>query len=90
MGWGSPARYEFGWLSQGNPAILGANSWKTSHGNQHWRWPGAAKNPTWGWFDNIFIFGVAREDFSTVGRELLEVWSADGCFIDAPGKEHWG
>lgn len=74
MGQESPACHDFGWFCQGNHIISRANSWKTSHVNQHWHWLGALKNDTWGWFDNNFILGVGKEDFSIVGRRLLKLW----------------
>lgn len=74
MGQESPACHDFGWFCQGNHIISRANSWKTSHVNQHWHWLGALKNDTWGWFDNSFVLGVGKEDFSVVGRRLLKLW----------------
>lgn len=73
VGQESPACHDFGWFCQGNHIISRANSWKTSHVNQHWHWLGALKNDMWGWFDNNFILGVGKEDFSIVGRRLLKL-----------------
>lgn len=95
MGQESPACHDFGWFCQGNHIISRANSWKTSHVNQHWHWLGALKNGMWGWFDNNFILGVGKEDFSIVGRRLLKLWvlvvSQCRCFgVFYWCKEHCG